>query len=100
MAPVNDLATWWAWRWLVSLSAVAGAKLAGALGAVGVAAGELALAAGTGPTVVVVPFTLARPEEAGANVVGGNVVGGSVDCGSGGTAVLGTECPRWPLGPP
>jgi hypothetical protein len=80
MASVNKLATCWAWRSLGSLSAVVGAELGRALGAVRVAVGVLegALAAEARAVFVVVRATLGPPEgRTGANVVGGNVAVGA-----------------------
>ena len=98
MASVNKLATCWAWRSLGSLSAVVGAKLAGALGAVRVAAGVLegALAAAARAVVVVVRATLAPPEgRTGANVVGGNVA-----VGAGRAPAFGAGGAAWLVGRP
>ncbi len=80
MALVNKLATCWAWRSLGSLSAVVGAELGRALGAVRVAGGVLdgALAAAAGAVVAVVLATLGTPEgRTGTDVVGGTVVVGA-----------------------
>ena len=94
MASVNKLATCWAWRSLGSLSAVVGAELGRAFGAVRVAGCVLegALAAGATATVVVVLATLGPPEgRTGTNVVGGNVAvgAGRVPAFPGGPTVAG-----------
>jgi hypothetical protein len=98
MASVNKLATCWAWRSLGSLSAVVGAELAGALGAVRVAAGvaEGALAAEASAVVVVVLATLGPPE----GRTGTNVVGGNVAVGAGRAPAFGAWGPPWLVGRP
>ena len=97
---MNNLATCWAWCSLGSLSAVSavsavvGAELRRALGAVRVAAGVLegALAVGAGAVVAVVLATLGTPEgRTGTDVVGGNVAvgaGRAPALGAGGAACL------------
>ena len=103
MASVNKVATCWAWRSLGSLSAVVGAELGRALGAVRVAAGvaEGALAAGARAVVVVVLATLGAPEgRTGTNVVGDNVVGGNVAVGAGRAPAFGAGGAAWLVGRP
>ena len=101
MASVNKLATCWAWRSLGSLSAVSavvGAELTGALGAVRVAAGvaEGALAAEASAVVVVVLATLGPPE----GRTGTNVVGGNVAVGAGRAPAFGAGGAAWLVGRP
>jgi hypothetical protein len=97
MASVNKLATCWAWRSFGSLSAVVGAELGRALGAVRVAADVLegALAAGA-TTTVVVRATLGPPE----GRTGTNVVGGTVAVGAGRAPAFGAGGLLWLVGRP
>jgi zinc transporter ZupT len=98
MASVNNLATCWAWRSLGSLSAVVGAELGRAFGAVRVAGGVLdgALAAAAGAVVVVVLATLGPP----AGPTGTDVVGGTVAVGAGRAPAFGAGGAAWLVGRP
>ena len=104
MASVNNLATCWAWCSLGSLSAVSavsavvGAELTGALGAVRLAAGVLdgSSAAAAGAVVVVVLATLGPPE----GRTGTNVVGGNVAVGAGRAPAFGAGGAAWLVGRP
>jgi len=98
MASVNKLATFWAWRSLGSLSAVVGAELGRAIGAVSVAAGVLdgSSAAAAGAVVVVVLATLGTPE----GRTGTDVVGGNVAVGAGRAPAFGAGGAAWLVGRP